>query len=130
MSLKALYTESNEIRQLIESSCGWSVTPLEESTPSKVKELLVFDLLFYERPDHDWTVTELLRQRPEWGQQILPLLKEKQYAMLFTVDWYVMSYVKEEDKILFESHLHDEANDQESDQASDVRHENGQETGC
>ena len=69
---------------------------------SKVGELLVFDLLFYERPDHNWTLTELLRRRPEWEHQILPLLKEKQYAMLYTSDWYVMSYVKEVDKILFQ----------------------------
>ena len=61
----------------------------------------MFDLLFYNEPDHPWTVTELLRQRLEWGHQILSLLKDKQYAMLFTVDWYVMSYVTELDKILF-----------------------------
>ena len=47
-------------------------------------------------------VTELLRQLPERGHQILPLLKEKQYAMLYAWDWYVMSYVKEADKILFQ----------------------------
>ena len=76
-------------------------SPLSEDV-SKVGELLVFDLLFYERPDRNWTTTELLRQRPEWGHQILPLLKEKQYAMLYTSDWYVMSYVKEVDKILFQ----------------------------
>ena len=101
MSCKVLYSDSNEIRQLIESICGWTVSPLEEDG-SKVEELLVFDLLFYDRPDHDWTPTELLRQRPEWGARILPLLKEKQYALLFTTGWYIMSYVKEVDKILFQ----------------------------
>ena len=97
-----LYSNSNEIRQLIESTCGWPVSRWEEDG-SKVGELLVFYLLFYNRLDHDWMTTELLRQRPEWGAQILPLLKEKQYALLFTVEWYIMSYVKEVDKILFQS---------------------------
>ena len=101
MSCKVLYSNSNEIRQLIESICGWTVSPLEEDD-SKVGELLVFDLLFYDRPDHDWTTTELLRKRPEWGARILPLLKERQYALLFTTGWYIMSYVKEVDKILFQ----------------------------
>ena len=59
MSCKVLYSDSNEIRQLIESTCGWTVSPLEDG--SKVGELLVFDLLFYDCPDHDWTTTELLR---------------------------------------------------------------------
>ena len=102
MSCKVLYSNSNEIRQLIESTCGWTVSPLEEDDDSKVGELLVFDLLFYDRPDHDWTTTELLRKRPEWGARILPLLKERQYALLFTTGWYIMSYVKEVDKILFQ----------------------------
>ena len=103
MSCKVLYSDSNEIRQLIESTCGWTVSPLEEEDGSKVGELLVFDLLFYDRTDHDWTTTQLLRNRPEWGARILPLLKEKQYALLFTTGWYIMSYVKEVDKILFQS---------------------------
>ena len=30
MSCKVLYSDSNEIRQLIESTCGWTVSPLEE----------------------------------------------------------------------------------------------------
>ena len=102
MSCKVLYSNSNEIRQLIESTCGWTVSPLEEDDDSKVGELLVFDLLFYDRPDHDWTTVELLRKRPEWGARILPLLKERQYALLFTTGWYIMSYVKEVDKILFQ----------------------------
>ena len=100
MSCKVLYSKSNEIRQLIESTCGWTVSPFEDDG-SKVGELLVFDLLFYDRPNCDWTTTELLRRRPEWGAQILPLLKERQYALLFTTGWYIMSYVKEV-KILFQ----------------------------
>ena len=93
----------SQIGQLIESTCGWKVTPLEKLDPLGGEELLVFDLLFYRKPEyHHWTVTELLRERPEWGHQILPLLKEKQYAMLFTVEWCLMSYVKDLDRILFQ----------------------------
>ena len=53
MNCKVLYSDSNEIRQLIKSTCGWTVSPLEDFDLSKVGELLVFDLLFYERLDHD-----------------------------------------------------------------------------
>ena len=104
MNAKMLFSNSNEIGHLIESTCGWKVTSLEKlnQDPSGVEELLVFYLLFYRQPEHPhWTVTEL-RERPEWGHQILPLLNEKQYALLFTVEWCLMAYVKELDRILFQ----------------------------
>ena len=103
MTSKVLYSNSNEICPLIESTCGWSVSPLESSDdPRGPGELLLFDLQFYKKPDHHWSVQELLQQQPEWERQILPLLKVKQYALLFTIDWYLMSYAKELDIILFQ----------------------------
>ena len=103
MTSKVLYSNSNEIRSLIESTCGWEVTPLEcLDDPEGPGELLVFDLLFYRRPKEDWSVQELLEKRPEWNQQMLPLLKARQYAYLYTGDWSLMSYVKELDRILFQ----------------------------
>ena len=65
----------------------------------------MFDILFYQLPEREWTVSELLEKRPEWEQQILPLLKARQFAYLFTKEWYVISYVKELDKILFQPFL-------------------------
>jgi len=45
---------------------------------------------------------ELFRLRPEWGWQILPLLKSAGHrAYLFTIDWYSMVYIKELDVIRF-----------------------------
>ena len=105
MNAKVLFSNSIEIGHLIESAGGWKVTPLEKlnEDPLGVEELLVFDLLFYRQPKHPhWTMTELWRKHPEWGHQILPLLKEKQYALLFTVEWCLMAYVKGLDRILFQ----------------------------
>ena len=101
MSNKVLYSNSNEIGTLIESVTGWEVTPfgsIDEDCPG---ELLVFDLLFYQLPKQEWTVSELLEKRPEWRKGILSLLKAKHYAYLFTTEWCVMSYLKETDKIWF-----------------------------
>ena len=105
MNNKVLYSNSNEIRTLIESVSGWEVTPLgsiDEDCPGK---LLVFDLLFYQLPKREWTVSELMEKRPEWREEILPLLKAKQYAHLFTTEWCVMRYLKETDKIWFRPNL-------------------------
>ena len=64
-------------------------------------ELLVFDLLFYQLPKQEWMVSELLEKGSEWREEILPLLKAKQYAYLFTTELCVMRYLKETDKIWF-----------------------------
>ena len=100
-----LYSNSNDIRTLIESLSGWEVTPLwsiDEECPGK---MLIFDLLFYQLQKQDWTVSELLEKRPEWREDILPLLKAKQYAFMFTTEWCMMRYLKETDKIWFRLHL-------------------------
>ena len=56
--LTVLYSNSNEIIHLIESVCGFHVSPLgcidEEEG---VDNLLLFDILFYEKPQHDWTTS-------------------------------------------------------------------------
>ena len=102
MTSKVLYSTSNEICSLIESTSGWSVTPLEcLDDPDRPATLLLFDTLFYQLPEEEWTVSELLEKRPEWEGQILPLFKARQFAYLVTKEWCVMSYVKELDKILF-----------------------------
>ena len=99
MTSKVLYSNSNEISSLIESTSSWSVSPLgcldDHDRPAS---LLLFDTLFYKLPV-EWTVSELLEKRPEWERQILPLLKARHIAFLFTSEWCVMSY--RGDKILF-----------------------------
>ena len=85
MTSKVLYSNSNEICRLIESTSGWSVTPLEclDDGPAT----LLFDTLFYQLPEGEWTVPQLLEKRPEWERKILPLLKARQFAYLFTKEW-------------------------------------------
>ena len=99
MTSKVLYSNSNEISSLIESTSSWSVSPLgcldDHDRPAS---LLLFDTLFYKLPV-EWTVSELLEKRPEWERQILPLLKARHIAFLFTSEWCVMCY--RGDKILF-----------------------------
>ena len=98
-----LFSNSNEIVSLIESLSGWKVSHLNpEDIPEGTDDLLLFDILFYRLPDRDWTVDELLDKRPEWVDQVLPLLKAKQYAYLFNnEDWYLMTYIKELDQVYF-----------------------------
>ena len=97
-----LFNNSNEICSLIEFVSGWKVTYLDRlDIPEGSGDLLVFDFLFYRLPDQAWTVSELLEKRLEWEHQILPLLKAKHYAYLFTNEWYIVTYIKELDKILF-----------------------------
>ena len=45
MSTKVLFSNSNEIGQLIESTCGWKVTPLEKLDPLGVEEFFFFFLM-------------------------------------------------------------------------------------
>jgi len=87
--LTVLYSNSNEIVHLIESVCGFHVSPLACIDEDEgVDDLLVFDILFYGKPEQDWTIPELLRRRPEWRWQILPLLKSQvRRTFLFTIDW-------------------------------------------
>ena len=103
MSSKVLFSNSNEICSLIESLSRWKVTYLDRmDLPEGTGDLLVFDILFYQLPDREWTVDELLEKRPEWEHQVLPLLKAKHYAYLFTnMEWCLMMYVKELDRIYF-----------------------------
>ena len=99
MTSKVPYSNSNKICSLIESTSSWSVTPLGcLDDPNGPASLLLFDTLFYQLPE-EWTVSELLEKRPEWEQQILPLLKARRIAFLFTSEWCVISY--RGDKILF-----------------------------
>ena len=102
MNSKVLFSNSNEICSLIESVSGWKVTHLDRlNIPEGSGDLLVFDFLFYRLPDQAWTVSEVLEKRPEWEHQILPLLRAKHYAYLFTNEWYLVTYIKESYKILF-----------------------------
>ena len=103
MTSKVLYSNSNEISILIESTSTWCVSPLGcLDDPDKPASLLLFDILFYKLPV-EWTISELLEKRPEWDQQILPLLKARHIAYLFTGEWCVMAY--REDNILFRPFL-------------------------
>ena len=103
MTSKVLYSNSNEISSLIESTSSWSVFPLGcLDDPDRPASILLFDTLFYQLPV-EWTVNELLEKRPEWEQQILPLLKACHIAYLFTSEWCVMAY--RGDKILFRPFL-------------------------
>ena len=101
-----LFSNSNEIVSLIQSLSGWEVRPLVSKEEECPESLLVFDILFYQIPKDEWTVSELLEKRPEWEKEILPLFKAKRYAFLFTGEWYVMRYSKETDKISFRSMVH------------------------
>ena len=74
MTNRVLYCNSNEISSLIESISSWTVSPLRSlDDPDRPDSLLLFDTLFYKRPEKDWTVSELLEKRPELEQQIIPL---------------------------------------------------------
>ena len=97
MTSKVIYSNSNEICSLIESTTVWTVTPLD-TDPEGPASIWLFDLLFYQLPK-EWTVRKLLEKRPEWEQQILPLLKARHFVYLFTSEWCVMSC--REDRILF-----------------------------
>ena len=72
MTSKVLYSNCNEICHLIESTNGWTVTPLDrlDRLDTWSNSLLLFDTLFRELPV-EWTVRELLEIRPEWEDQIL-----------------------------------------------------------
>ena len=98
--MKTLYTNSNEISELIESTCGLKVTPLE-SLDEGPGELLLFDFLCY--PEYTMrTMEELLAIRPEWEQQVLPLLKARGYAFLFGIEWCRVYYASKYELIRFE----------------------------
>ena len=98
--MKTLYTNSNEISELIESACGLKVTPLE-SLDEGPGELLLFDFLCY--PEYTMrTVEELLAIRPEWEQQVFPMLKARGYAFLFGIEWCRMYYQPKYELIQFE----------------------------
>ena len=67
MTRKVLFSNSNEICSLIESTSSWSVTPLGcLDDPNGPRALLLFDLLFYQLPEGEWTVHQLLEKRPDW----------------------------------------------------------------
>ena len=104
MTNRVLYSNSNDISSLIESTSTWTVSPLRSlDDPDRPDSLLLFDILFYKLPEKEWTVNELLEKRPEWEQQILPLLKSRYIAYLFTSEWCVMAY--RGDKIVFKPFL-------------------------
>ena len=66
MTNRVLYSNSNEISSLIESTSGWTVSPLGFlDDPDRPDSLLLFDTLFYQRPEKEWTVSELMEKRPE-----------------------------------------------------------------
>ena len=101
MTSRVLYSNSNEISSLIELVSGWTVSTLERLADlDRPDSLLLFDILFYQLPEKEWTISQLLEKRPEWEQQILPLLKARNVAYLFDGEWYVMDYL-EDDKIAF-----------------------------
>ena len=100
MTNRVLYSNSNEISSLIESTSSWTVSPLRSlDDPDRPDSILLFDTLFYKRPEKEWTVREFLEKRPEWEQQILPLLKARQVTYLFTSEWCMITYF--EHKIWF-----------------------------
>ena len=84
MTNRVLYSNSNEISSLIESSSGWTVSTVERLDDlDRPDSLLLFDILFYQLPEKEWTVRQLLEKRPEWEQQILSLFKARHIAYLF-----------------------------------------------
>ena len=104
MTSRVLYSNSDEISSLIESVSGWTVSPLERLDDlDRPGDILLFDTLFYRLPEKEWTVRQLLEKRPEWEQQILPLLKARKTAYLFYGEWCAMDY--HEDEIEFRPYL-------------------------
>ena len=101
MTSRVLYSNSDEISSLIESVSGWTVSPLDDL--DRPGDILLFDTLFYRLPEKEWTVSQLLEKRPEWKQQILPLLKARNTAYLFYGEWCAMDY--QEDEIEFRPYL-------------------------
>ena len=95
--MKTLYSNSNEICELIESACGLKVTPLEclDEGPGV---LLLFYFLCYS----SFTTRTAQELRPEWERQVLPMLKARGYAFLFAVDWCRLTYHPTYDPIRFD----------------------------
>ena len=84
MTSRVLYSNSNEITRLIELVSDWTVSTVERLDDlDRPDSLLLFDILFYELLEKEWTVRQLLEKRPEWEQQILPLFKARHIAYLF-----------------------------------------------
>ena len=101
MTSKVVYSNSNEICSLIESTCGWSLTPLDcLDDPDGPGGPLVLS-----------TTGGGMDGLPALGKTSLmgttdsPLLKARKYAYLFTNEWRLISYVKGSDKVLFRSIL-------------------------
>ena len=64
MMTKILFTNSNEIKELLDSRL--SVSPLETfDGPERPGGLWLFDVFFYVLPEHQWTETGLLQKRPK-----------------------------------------------------------------
>ena len=65
MTSKELYSNSNEICDLVESTSGWSVTPLERlDDAEEPTTLFLFDLLFYQLPERDGRYASSLKNAP------------------------------------------------------------------
>ena len=104
MTSRVLYSNSNEIVSLIESVSNWTVSAVERLDDlDRPGDVLLFDFLVYRLPEEEWTVEQLLEKRPEWEQQILPLLKARNTIYLFYGEWCAMEY--HEDEIEFRPYL-------------------------
>jgi len=89
--MKRLYSNSNEICELIESTCGWAVMPLESlEDPGELLLFDHYDSVYYAYSQR--TESVLLQERPKWESQVLPLVKARGYTLLFVIDWWVTKY--------------------------------------
>ena len=82
----------------------WRCNLWEHLTVPRGEPLLI-DFLFYLLSEYQWKESELLKKCPEWKKTIFPLMKQKQYAYLFTINWYLMLYIPELSKVCFERSL-------------------------
>jgi sulfur relay (sulfurtransferase) DsrC/TusE family protein len=87
------FTNSKEIREVVDRVYkNFPFKPLEEMKPDEHCTLFLFDSLFYDLQDKSFSEEELLQIRPEWQQDILPLLKNKEKAFVFTNEWYTVVF--------------------------------------
>ena len=64
MTTKTMFTNRNEMKELVKSTCRVSVSPLARLDEIEFGGLLLLDMLFYDSPDYLWTERELFPKRP------------------------------------------------------------------
>ena len=93
-----VYTNSNQVRELITSQTHIEVEPFDNHVPEskEVNLFLLDDHLIHSNYQQEEKVclheTMLLRRRPDWGGMILHMVKFNDHVYLFDQQWYCVKY--------------------------------------